>query len=186
MLKGRIIELIPSTLADRRAVYDWCFHCETSKSHSGADFPDIIIPSYEEFCDDYADYFFTGAELHNGRGFLIVHKGETVGFISYCSYHLKPQISELDIWLNSEAHCGKGFGTDAVLTLGDYINQTLEIQKLIMAPAKKNTRAIAAYKKAGFKESDLPMSAYLLDEYIELYGGGDYGEEHTAVLVKQF
>jgi RimJ/RimL family protein N-acetyltransferase len=186
MLKGKIIELVPAALDDRRAVYDWCFHCETSKSHSGADFPDIIIPGYEEFCEDYADYFFTGAELHNGRGFMIKHKGEAVGFISYCSYHLKAHISELDIWLNSEKHCGKGFGTDAIITLGGYINQTLGIQKAIMAPAKKNTRAIASYKKAGFEESGEPMSAYLLEKYVPIYGGGDYGEEHTAVLVKRF
>jgi RimJ/RimL family protein N-acetyltransferase len=186
MLIGKIIQLAPATLDDRRDVYDWCFHCETSKSHSGADFPGIIIPSYEEFCDDYVDYFFTGTELHNGRGFIIVYNNENAGFISYCSYHLKPHISELDIWLNNEKHCGKGFGTDSIITLGDYINQTLGIHKLIMAPAKKNTRAIAAYKKAGFEESNEPMTAYLLDEYIPIYGGGDYGEAHTAVLVKRF
>jgi RimJ/RimL family protein N-acetyltransferase len=186
MLKGKIVHLVPAELTDRQPVYGWCFHCETSKSHSGADFPDVIIPTYEEFCDDYADYFFTGAEPHNGRGFMIVQNGETAGFISYCSYHLKPHISELDIWLNSEANCGKGYGTDAILTLGDYINQTLGIQKLIMAPAKKNTRAIASYKKAGFEESSEPMSAYLLEKYVPVYGGGDYGEEHTAVLTKTF
>jgi len=183
---GNRINLIPATLADRRNVYDWCFHCETSKSHAGADYPDIQIPTYEEFLDDYVEYFFTGAEPAKGRGFMIVHDSEVVGFISYCSFHLKPQIAELDIWLNSEAHCGKGFGTEAITLLGDELNQTLDIHKLIMAPSVKNVRAIQSYKKAGFVESDIPMCDYLLDEYVSMYGEGDYGIDGTMVLVKSF
>ncbi|MCL2563665.1 MAG: GNAT family N-acetyltransferase [Oscillospiraceae bacterium] len=187
MIKGNRIDLVPAGLDDRQDVYNWCFHSETSKSHAGPpDYPDMHIPSYEEFCEDYADYFFTGSAPEKGRGFFIVHNGETVGFISYCCYHLKPQISELDIWMSCEAHCGKGFGTEAIVLLGDYLHQTLDIRMLIMGPSVKNVRAVLSYKKAGFAVSDAPMCDYLLEDYVDEYGDGDYGVDGTVVLAKTF
>jgi len=186
MIKGNKINLIPATLSDRRNIYDWCFHCETSKSHCGLpDFPDVVIPTYEEFYDDYVEYFFTGAKPEKGRGFMIVSESEQVGFISYTCFHLKPHMAELDIWMGSESHCGKGFGTDAIVSLCDYLSRTLGIREFIMRPSIENERAIKSYKKSGFEESDKLPSEYLLDEYMELYGAGDYGEGGDILLVKK-
>lgn len=88
--------------------------------------------------------------------------------------------------MNCEDNCGKGFGRDAVISLGDFLNRTMDICELIMAPSRKNTRAIRTYKKAGFKQTDKPMSDFLLEEYVFLYGDGDYGKDETVILVKQF
>ena len=187
MIKGNIIDLLPATLKDRENVYTWCFHSETTKSHSGPPlFPDIAIPTYGEFCDSYyEEYFFNDSKPKDGRGFLIAYQREAVGFISYSSFHLKPAVSELDIWMNSEANCGKGFGTDAIISLGNFLHEKMAISEIIIAPSVKNIRAIASYKKAGFRESSRPMVDYLKEEYISLYGNGDYGVEDTALLVKQ-
>ena len=185
MIKGNKIDLIPAALGDRRDVYEWCFHSETTKSHSGPpDYPDVAIPSWEEFCDDYQEYYFTGSKPEHGRGFLISHNNEPVGFISYACFHLKEQTAELDIWMNCEANCGKGFGTDAIISLGRHLSETLGIRKLIIGPSVKNVRAIKSYEKAGFEKSNKPMDAYLRDEYVPIYGGGDYGTNETQVLVK--
>lgn len=188
MIKGNKTELIPATLADRQKAYEWCFHSETTKSHSGPpDYPNTPILSFAEFCDKgYDEYYFTGARPEDGRGFLIAEGGEPVGFISYSSFHLKPSVSELDLWMNSEAHCGKGFGTDAVIALGDFLNRTMGIAQLIMAPSRRNKRAIRAYEKAGFQKTDKPMTDFLLDEYASLYGEGDYGTDETYIMVKRF
>jgi len=187
MIVGSIIDLFPATLDDRQRIYEWCFYSETTKYHAGPpDYPDVIIPTLKEFCEDYTDYFFTGAMPDSGRGYIIAHNKESVGFVSYSSYHLKPYKAELDIWLNSEANCGKGFGTDALVALGDYLNKTLEINELIIRPSVKNINAIKSYKKSGFEESNMPACDYLLEEYLSLYGDGDYGENQTALLVKRF
>ena len=188
MIKGDKVELVPATLDDKKNIYDWCFHSETTKSHSGPpDYPENPISTWEDFFDEgYVDYFFTGTEPKNGRGFIILHDGEPIGFISYCSFHLKPHKSELDIWMNSEAHCGKGFGPDAIISLGAYLTENSDIDELIMRPSKRNTRAIRAYMKAGFEKSDKSPKDYLLDEYIPLYGVGDYGEGGDVLLCKRF
>lgn len=186
MIQGNQIILVPATLDDREKVYNWCFHSEITKTHAGPpDYPDIPIPTFEAFCTDYVDYFFTGSSPNNGRGFIILHEGHPVGFISYTSFHLKPHLSELDIWMNCEANCGKGFGTDAIITLGNHLCQTLDIRMLIMRPSSKNIRAIKSYEKVGFKKSNKLPDEYLLEEHAAIYGLGDYGEGGDTLLMKQ-
>ena len=187
MIKGNKVELIPVSLDDRKRVYEWCFQSEITKSHAGPpDYPDIPITTLEEFCDDYEDYFFTGSHPEHGRGFVISHQGEPVGFISYSASHLLPHKAELDIWMNSEANCGKGFGVDAIAALGEYLNQTMGIQELIMRPSIKNVRAMKSYEKAGLQKSDRDPSTYLREEFLSLYGEGDYGPGETVLLIKTF
>jgi len=187
MIKGKIINLLPASMDDRLSVYNWCFQSETTKSHSGPpDYPDVYIPKYEEFCADYYyDYFFDGSRPQDGLGFIIAYGDEPVGFISCCSFHMKPRSSELDLWMNSEANCGKGYGTDALIALMDYLTKEQGIREFIIRPSLKNTRALRSYKKAGFVESPASPENYLLVEYIELYGGGDYGAAETAFLVRR-
>jgi len=188
MIKGEKVELVPATLDDKQKIYDWCFHSETTKSHSGPpDYLENPISTWEEFFDEgYVDYFFTGMEPENGRGFMILYDREPIGFISYCSFHLKPRKSEFDIWMHSEAHCGKGFGTDAIVALSGYLNKNIGVTELIMRPSVKNTRAVKTYMKAGFEKSDKSPSDFLLPEYIPLYGDGDYGEGGDVLLRKKF
>ena len=188
MIKGNKVELVPAELGDKQRIYEWCFHSETTKSHAGPpDYPETPIATMEEFLDGgYADYFFTGAQPENGRGFIILHGGEPAGFISYCSFHLKPKNAELDIWMNSEANCGKGLGTDAIISLGAYLNKNMGVDELIIRPSVKNARAIKSYMKAGFKKADKSSGDYLPDEYMPLYGAGDYGEEGDVLLCKRF
>jgi hypothetical protein len=75
---------------------------------------------------------------------------------------------------------------DAIVTLGNYLHETMEIHTLIMGPSVKNTRAIKAYEKAGLFKTDLPMSSFLLPEFVSAFGDGDYGEGQTVVCVKRF
>jgi len=187
MIAGKTVTLMPATLADRARVYAWGFQSETTAAHSGPPhYPDIEIPTYEAFCADYVNYFFQDSAPEKGRGYLILHGGEAVGFISYTSFHLKPYRSELDIWMSREAHCGKGLGTDAVATLAEYLNHTLGVREVLMRPSRRNLRAVAAYKKAGLKESDAAPASYLRAEYLDLYGDGDYGADESLLLARRF
>jgi len=189
MIKGNKIELIPATLDDKQNVYNWCFHSETTKSHSGPpDYPEAPIASPEEFFGKnggYEDYYFTGERPQDGRGFLIMYGGELVGFVSYASFHLNPGVSELDIWMNSEAHCGKGFGTDALVSLSEYLRGALHKHTFIMRPSAKNGRAVRAYNKAGFVAIDKPTRAFMPPEYLPIFGDGDYGPGGDMLLVKE-
>lgn len=190
MIKGKETDLIPASLDDKQRVYEWCFQSETTKAHSGPpDYPENPIATKAEFLDDvcgYADYYFTGSQPQKGRGFIITHNGTSIGFISYAAFHLQPYKAELDIWMPWEANCGKEFGTDAIVALGDYLNQALGIRELIMRLSVKNLRSNRSYEKAGLKETDMRPNEYLRAEYLAIFGDGDYGTDGTALLVKTF
>ena len=190
-IEGNKTHLMPATLNDRQNVYEWCFHSETTKYHSGPpNYPNNPIPTYEDFCASdehgYTDYYFTGAKPKDGRGFIIVNDEEPIGFVSYCSFHLKPNTAELDIWIKDDTNCGKGFGTDALVALSNWLNKEMGIDELIMGPPAKNIRAVKAYEKAGFKITDTPMGEFLKDEYVSILGSGDYGVDETLILVKHY
>ena len=186
-LRGKFVTLIPAAMEDRQSVYEWCFHSDTTKSHAGPpDYPDVPIAAPEEFFGEYGyqDYYFTGERLADGRGYLIAHDGEAVGFLSYACFHLQEGFAELDIWMKAEEHCGKGCGTDALAALCEWLSETLDIRAAIMRPSLKNARANRSYQKAGFVPSDTPPEAYLRAEYVEALGDGDYGAVESALLVK--
>jgi diamine N-acetyltransferase len=54
-IKGDKVNLIPASLDDKQKVYEWCFHSETTKTHSGPpDYPENPIATYEEFYESYS------------------------------------------------------------------------------------------------------------------------------------
>jgi RimJ/RimL family protein N-acetyltransferase len=95
-------------------------------------------------------------------------------------------VTELDIWMNSEAHCGNGYGTDALVALSEYLHEARGIHTLIMRPSARNARAVRAYNKAGFMSSGKPMDAYMPPEYLPLFGDGDYGPGGDTLLVREY
>lgn len=182
------IQLIPSTLEDKRLAYTWL--CESDVTDAMFGFDTNTKPSWEEFCEDYLDCYFDGTDPGFGRVFMIVSHGQKIGCISYCCFHLNDAMAELDIWMDSEANCGKGHGTEAILKLCDYLADNLEIKNFIIRPSKQNHRAVKAYKKAGFAEvakeiEEQILHRYLKNEYYEAYGAGDYGVEETVTLVRE-
>lgn len=56
----------------------------------------------------------------------------------------------------------------------------------IIRPSEKNSRAIKAYEKAGFRrvnDKKATINSFLREEFAGEYGNGDYGFENTAVLI---
>lgn len=184
----RSIHLIASTVEDKRTVYKWL--CESDVSDSMFGFDSNEKPTWDAFCEDYEELYFDGTNPEFGRVFMIVLNGKKIGCVSYASFHLREQMAELDIWMDSEANCGKGYGTLAIIELCNYLETSLGINNYIIRPSIKNARAIKAYKKAGFKEVEKTnekqvLHKYLTDQYYKEYGQGDYGEEGTLTLIME-
>jgi len=184
-IKGKKIELVGATADDKYRSYQMCMLSETTKSHSGPpDYPENPIVTYDEFMADHYDCYFDGSQPQNGRMFAIAKDNKTIGFITYSSFHVKQGASEIDIWIASESNCGKGFGTDAILTLADYLKCELGMKELIIRPSAKNARAVRSYMRCGFAPTDKSAADFLRPDYLPLYGDGDYGEGGDLLLVK--
>jgi len=145
MIKGQSITLQPATQDNKRTIFEWLIQWQTLA-------PNYRLPSWKEFCDDYKDFFFDGSQPMIGRCYFIITHNIPVGHISYHRSHPHYQHVELDIWMNSEENCGKGYGSDALITLCNHLFDNFDIKEFIIRPSSQNNRAIHAYEKAGFQQ----------------------------------
>jgi RimJ/RimL family protein N-acetyltransferase len=155
LIPGKIVTLRPANIEDRRSIFEWLTNSDITKFMMGPPiYPDSNIPTWEEFIDDYQPFFFDSSQPLMDRCFVIEVNSEPIGQINHDKIYPKDNSTELDIWLKSSAYTGKGYGSDAIITLCNYLNEKYKCKKFIIAPSRRNPRAIGAYKKAGFSETN--------------------------------
>ncbi len=184
-----MISIRHANLDEKYKTYEWLCLSDTASLHMGEpDYPESPIPDWDQFQNDFEDFYYQPEHQERGSVMIISNDEEEIGCLCYACFHLAPKSAELDIWLNKLEHCGKGFGTDALRKLVEYLKVEKGIEKFIIRPSEKNTRAIRAYEKAGFKrvkDKIGAINAFLLPDFLDAYGDGDYGLENTAILIME-
>ncbi|MBV9101654.1 MAG: GNAT family N-acetyltransferase [Candidatus Dormibacteraeota bacterium] len=119
--------------------------------------------------DDLRDDFFAA----DVTSYAVEVDGELAGFIM-CSEITDPQYRSagIDIAL-ATAWQGGGLGTDAVRTLARHLLEDRGHHRLTIDPAASNERAIASYRKAGFRPVGVMRS----------YERGSDGTWHDGLLM---
>jgi len=97
--------------------------------------------------NDYRIYFFDGSEPHLGRCFVIEVNAEPIGQINHDKISASDHSTELDIWLKSSEYIHKGYGTDAIVTLCNYLAATFGCKKFVISPSARNKVAIRTYER---------------------------------------
>jgi RimJ/RimL family protein N-acetyltransferase len=164
-----------------RPIYEWSAHSDAASAMMGPPtYPDHPIPTWEQFCEDHTPHFFDGSAPHLGRCFIILVNNEPVGQVYYndIEEHDGRKRTELDVWMRSELYCGQGFGSDALLTLCEYLTRYFGVQEFMVQPSARNPRAIRAYEKIGFAR--LPLT---VEEAREQWGPNDYFD--SVYMVKR-
>lgn len=180
ILKGNKVLLQEAEERDRRRIYEWLAHSDLTPSMMGPpSYPDHPIPSWEEFCEDYQSHYFDRSDPTKGRCFMILVENDKIGVVCYNTIDSSNGRTEVDIWLRAENDCGKGHGSDALLTLGHYLHIYFGIAQLVVSPSARNRRAIIAYKKAGFIQ--VPRESYGL--YLK---AEEMEYKDNVVLVKEY
>ncbi len=156
MIQEKQVLLRPATEQDKRMVYEWMAHSDIALSIMGPpNFSEHPIPTWDEFCNDYKSHYFDGSKPKSGRCFIIEVNGTPVGQINYNEIDEENKKTSIDIWMSREANCGKGYGTDALQALCEYLHSIYGIDKFWVSPSARNQRAIHTYKKAGFQQANL-------------------------------
>ena len=164
VLTGEKTILRPATLNDRRKIFEWLTASDLTPELMGEPtFPEIEIPTWEDFMNDYTPQYFNDTNLSRGRSFIIEANGEEVGQINYNDIDLINKSVELDIWLRDRSRTHKGFGTDAINTLCSFLQHTLKCNTFILAPSARNKNAIRAYEKCGFRQTDTVPENFIPD-----------------------
>ncbi|MEL6674532.1 MAG: GNAT family N-acetyltransferase [Bacteroidota bacterium] len=150
-LKGPRIELVPAQEADRAFVFQAMAQSDiTCRMMGPPAFPEIPVPSWEEFQEDYEAYFFSDEKPLEGRCFIIWWQNQPIGQINHNEIYTDIGQVELDIWLANSQFTGKGIGPEAVAVLCTYLTREFGCKRFIMAPSARNPEAVRAYEKAGF------------------------------------
>ena len=151
-IKGNIIALKPAQESDREKMYNWLCKSDLNSSIMGPPkYPEFPIPTYEEFCNEYPLSFFNGTVDGIGRVFITTVDDIEIGTIGYDLLDKGKNRVVLDIWMKAEQYCGHGYGSDALNTLSTFLCDNYGITSFLISPSARNERAVAAYKKAGFK-----------------------------------
>ena len=79
--------------------------------------------------------------------------------------------------IGDKNYWGKGYGYDALKTLIDFIFNECNMEKVKLSVYEFNTRAVACYKKLGFKEEGRLKK--------ELYREGKYGDVILMAVFKE-
>ncbi len=91
-------------------------------------------------------------DADEGVGLVIAVDGTLIGFVQYFE-ETDPDYrhASIDIVLHPD-WCNRGLGTDALRTLARHLFDDLGHHRLTIDPTVSNARAIASYRKVGFRE----------------------------------
>ena len=136
-----------------------------------AAFPERPVPATEDSSQKFDPHYLDGTAPELGRCFLIIVDGEPVGQVTYNDIMEREgrKRVELDIWMRSEACCGKGYGTDAPDAICRLLHDRFGVEEFMVQPSARNPRAIHAYEKVGFKRLEVPIETAR-----DLWGLNDY------------
>ena len=174
IIQGKRVVLRPATPEDEPKILEWLLRSDVTPSILGPPlFPERPVPPLDDPSQRLDPHYLDGAAPELGRCFLILVDGEPVGQVTYNDIVERDgqRQVELDIWMRSESCCGKGYGTDALDALCDYLHERFGVGRFMVQPSARNPRAIRAYEKAGFKRLELSIEAAR-----ELWGPNDYDD----------
>ncbi|MGP0586651.1 GNAT family N-acetyltransferase [Paenibacillus timonensis] len=88
------------------------------------------------------------------KGFVIAHKDteEYIGQIDLFKIDWKNRSTELGIVIGIKKYLGKGYGTEAIKVLQNFVFNRLNLNRLHLELHDFNQRAYRCYVKCGFKE----------------------------------
>ena len=193
MIQGKIITLKTASATDRPLIYKMGQSTDILRNH----FPE---KGFADFEAGYHDGYFDSCDPSVCGGMMICVDEMPVGFISYGNtsgtvgsvyYPAILGVMELDIWLYGEQNCGKGYGTDAVITLSNYLHQTHGIHTVFMCPSRSNPRAIRAYGKAGLieitgnKKQTLLERIFMPEVLASFDSNSEYLSDESVFMVKE-
>ena len=147
MIDGSKIKLRPKILSDTRNDYAW----QTDPELAKLDAVPLLTISLTQYLMDYT------WELHfrspARRQFAIeTSGGKHIGNCSYYNLSETKGDAELGIMIGNRDYWDNGYGTDAVITLVNYIFRETNLNRIYLKTLESNIRAQKCFQKCGFTQ----------------------------------
>jgi RimJ/RimL family protein N-acetyltransferase len=144
-LKGSKVTLCQKGLGDALNDYNW------GKDPELADLdavPSLNIP-FLKYLVDYAwELYHPNSRRY--RFAIRTREGKHIGNCSYYNIDNYKGEAELGIMIGDRDYWAKGYGTDVVTTLLDYIFRQTELKRVYLKTLNWNARAQRCFEKCGF------------------------------------
>jgi len=140
------ITLRNKRLSDARNDYDWQRDHELAR----LDATTPISCSFEEYLTDYTDELQYPFPFR--RSFAIeTHDGKHIGNCVYYNINEDKGETELGIMIGDRHYWDKGYGTDAVSALIEYIFRRTQLNRIYLKTLVVNSRAHRCFQKCNLK-----------------------------------
>ena len=142
-LPGEKVYLSPMCLDDAEAFTEWFNDLGTSRF--------LTLASAQITLHGEREHLVA---LSKGQVYSIIERGtdRLLGNCGLVEIDQTSRSAEVGIFIGPADARGKGYGTEALRLLCDYAFNALGIHSIMLRVYAYNTRAIASYRKAGFKE----------------------------------
>ena len=145
MIIGTKIKLRRKRLADARDDYNWSHDPELTQ----LDAAPLLAISFAQYLLDYTSELYHPSSSSQ-RFAIETLDGKHIGNCSYRNTDKTKGEAELGIMIGNRDYWDKGYGTDAVTTLVNYIFGHKNFRRIYLKTLVSNTRAQKCFKKCGF------------------------------------
>ena len=145
MMTGNKVTLRRKKLADAANDYTW----QTDPELAHLDAAPVLTATYSQYLSDYTgELFYPHSTTH--RFAIEAEDGKHIGNCVYYDVNEGKGEAELGIMIGDRDYWDKGYGTDAVTTLVNYIFRRTNLKQIRLKTLISNTRARRCFQKCGF------------------------------------
>jgi len=144
-ISGQKVILRDKTLLDAHDNYSW----QRDPELVHLDAAPMLTLTFQEFLIDFA-YELHHPSSTNRRFAIETLDGSHIGNCGYYNLDRSRNEAELGILIGNRAYWSKGYGTDTVTTLLDYLFRQLNLKRVHLKTLHSNIRAQKSFRKSGF------------------------------------
>jgi RimJ/RimL family protein N-acetyltransferase len=149
ILAGKKVRLRPKGLADAVEDYQWRQDSELCRLDA-AEPVSMPFEEYIKYCALAPAFSVTSSYFG-----IDTVEGKHIGNCSYFNIDQANGEAEMGIMVGNKEYWDQGYGTDAILTLLDYVFSSTQLERIYLKTQDWNQRAQKCFKKCGFKAVSL-------------------------------
>lgn len=172
MLEGRLVRLRALERTDAEKAHRWMNDAELRELLHGMRYP-VSVEDEERWIEGARSSSFSRVVLA-----IETEEGVHIGNVELRAVSAEDRRGELGIVIGDKDYWGKGYGTDAIVTLLRFAFGVMNLHRVWLTTGEDNPRASACYRRCGFREEGrLRQDRYLGGRYWDTIVMGVLREE---------
>jgi RimJ/RimL family protein N-acetyltransferase len=175
MLEGKRVRLRALERGDAERGHRWINDGQVRELLHGMRYP-VSVEDEERWLEGATSSSFSRVALA-----IETREGAHIGNAELRGVSAEDRRGELGILIGEKEYWGKGYGTDATVTVLRFAFEVMNLHRVWLTTGDNNPRAIACYRKCGFREEGrLRQDRYLGGRYSDTIVMGVLREEFEA------